>query len=168
LGQIGDRRAVPALIEALKESSDELVTEAAEALGKIDDPRAADPLLNILQTRSGAQPRLLLAAATALGELREPRAIEPLADLLMSEKLQHKPVVEALKKISDPRVVLVVADRLAASNPTPRNPYNHDAAWLLNDLTGRRFEFNHQALKTWWDENRQRYLDATEPVESQK
>jgi HEAT repeat protein len=168
LGQIGDRRAVPALIESLKGPSDDVIAEAAEALGKIGDARAADPLLNTLQTRSDAQPRLLLATATALGQLRDTRAIEALADLLMSKKVEHKPVVEALRKISHPRVVVEVADRLVASNPTPHNPYNNDAAWLLTDITGRSFAFNYDGLKKWWVTNRQTYVDAAEPVKRQE
>ncbi len=162
LGQIGDRRAVIALIEELKGPSDDVSAEAAEALGKICDVRATDPLLNILQTGSKGQSRLLLATVTALGQLREPRAIEPLADLLMSNKGAHGPVIESLKKIAHPRVVVAVADRLVASKPTPRDPFNHGAACPLSDLTGRSFRFDYEGLRKWWQANRQRYVDAAE------
>jgi len=48
LGEIGDNRAVPALIEMLEqESSDgDVKLEIAEALGRIGDPRAFVPLIN--------------------------------------------------------------------------------------------------------------------------
>ncbi|RKY41050.1 MAG: hypothetical protein DRP85_07295, partial [Candidatus Makaraimicrobium thalassicum] len=49
LGNIGDKRAVEALIEALKDENDEVRRYAARALGKISDERAAEPLVQALK-----------------------------------------------------------------------------------------------------------------------
>lgn len=160
LGQIGDRRAVPALITALREDDDKVVTAAVAALGNIGDQRAADPLLELLHSRRPAETHLLAAMATALGQLREPRAIEPLAELLMDHKVLAAPVIAALENIRHPHVVVAVADRLVAAAPTPRNPFNLQAVSLIDDLTGHSFRFDYDGLKRWWTANRQRYLDA--------
>jgi HEAT repeat protein len=45
LGKMADKRAVDALIEALRERDSRLQRSAAEALGKLGDPRAIEPLI---------------------------------------------------------------------------------------------------------------------------
>ena len=77
LGEIGDTRAVPALIEALGDPSISWI--AAESLGKLGDPRAVQPLIAAL----GSDERWLRRnAATALGLIGDPAAAGPLASLL--------------------------------------------------------------------------------------
>jgi HEAT repeat protein len=44
LGQLGDRRAVPALIETLKDGIAQVRRHAARALGMLGDDSAAEPL----------------------------------------------------------------------------------------------------------------------------
>jgi hypothetical protein len=44
LGKLGDRRAVPALVKALKDSHPTVRTVVCGALGKLGDPRAVEPL----------------------------------------------------------------------------------------------------------------------------
>ena len=89
LGELGDRAAVPALVDALRrripEPDDESHAEhasraaAAVALGKIGDPAAAEPLLEAI-----ADPfNLGTAASTALGRLDPPpvaRIVEAAGD----------------------------------------------------------------------------------------
>jgi len=77
LGEIGDARAVPALIEALADPSISWI--AAESLGKLGDPRAVQPLIAAL----GSDERWLRRnAATALGLIGDPAAAGPLTRLL--------------------------------------------------------------------------------------
>lgn len=81
LGEIGDPRAVPALIEALKDPAISWI--AAESLGKLGDPRAVPPLIAAL----GSDEKWLRRnAATALGRIGDPAAAGPLTTLLSDGK----------------------------------------------------------------------------------
>lgn len=75
LGEIGDARAVEALIAALREK----MPQAAEALGKIGDARAVEPLIAVLQSERAD---LRKTAMQALGRIGDARAIEPVVVLL--------------------------------------------------------------------------------------
>jgi HEAT repeat protein len=79
LGNLGDRRAAPLLIEALNDRAPETRIYAALALGRLKDPRSVDPLLKVFATD---ERDVRKAAAYALGEIRDPRALEPLAGAL--------------------------------------------------------------------------------------
>ena len=75
LGRIGDKEAVPALIERLADTHEEVRRRAAHALGRIADPRAVPALIRTLADKSS---HVAWAAAGALGSTRDPRAIQPL------------------------------------------------------------------------------------------
>lgn len=79
LGNLGDRRATPLLVEALNDRAPETRIYAALALGRLNDPRGVDPLLKVFTTD---ERDVRKAAADALGEIRDPRALEPLAGAL--------------------------------------------------------------------------------------
>lgn len=79
LGNLGDRRAAPLLIDALNDRAPETRIYAALALGRLKDPRSVDPLLKVFATD---ERDVRKAAAYALGEIRDPRALEPLAGAL--------------------------------------------------------------------------------------
>lgn len=82
LGFSGDRRAVPALIQALNDPT--FGCPAAAALGQLKDERAVEPL--IARVRAGrAGPYTLYA----LSAIRTPRAIDCLCDVLANDKSQH-------------------------------------------------------------------------------
>jgi len=98
LGDIRDRRAVPGLINALKDRDENIRVASAEALGKIRDPRAVDALLACLQGVN--QGWLDYAAAEALGEIGDVRALGPLMNALGRITLRE-PVLEALGKIGN-------------------------------------------------------------------
>ncbi len=67
LGDAGDERAVPALIERLEEDEDEFVRAfSASALGDIGDERAIEPLQNALEDEDE---RVRDAAAASLNQL---------------------------------------------------------------------------------------------------
>lgn len=69
LGRIGDRAAVPALIEALADPDEDVRTDAAGALSAIGDRRAAGPLLESLL--GDPCDDVKLSAIAGLGRLRD-------------------------------------------------------------------------------------------------
>ena len=67
LGELGDERAVPALIERLEQDEDDFVRAlSASSLGDIGDERAIEPLQNALQDEDE---RVREAADAALAQL---------------------------------------------------------------------------------------------------
>lgn len=82
LGEMQSRRAVPVLIQLLKDpgySRARVHCKAAIALGKIGDRRATQPLIIAL---TDPEHRLRGCAAIVLGRLDDPAAIRPLEALL--------------------------------------------------------------------------------------
>jgi HEAT repeat protein len=79
LGNLGDRRATPLLIDALGDRAPETRIYAALALGRIGDPVAVPPLLKVFETD---ERDVRKAAAYALGETRDPRALPALTAAL--------------------------------------------------------------------------------------
>gem|GEM_PF-3790175 len=78
--RLAERRSIPRLAEALRTSPDERDRErAARALGRIDDPRVVEPLIEGLRD---IHPLVRKASAAALGETGRRRAVEPLLQLL--------------------------------------------------------------------------------------
>ena len=72
LGELGDRRAVPALIEALGDRyKDEAFRAATRALGDIGDREAVPALVRVLEERLD---RFSVDVVEALGKLGDPRA----------------------------------------------------------------------------------------------
>ncbi|HYA87173.1 MAG TPA: HEAT repeat domain-containing protein [Nitrospirota bacterium] len=98
LGDMKDRRAVPALIERLGDADENIRVAAAEALGKIGDRRAVDALLSCLTRHNHGW--LDYASAEALGEIGDERALEPLLAALSRSSLRE-PILEALGKIGN-------------------------------------------------------------------
>jgi len=80
LGRIGDRRATAALIETMKsDPHDGVRMFSAEALGRIADPAAFDPLLAALKDKDS---HVRKVAADSLGLMGDTRAIPELVGLL--------------------------------------------------------------------------------------
>jgi HEAT repeats/PBS lyase HEAT-like repeat len=74
LGEIRDKKAVPALIKALGNDRDHMRRIAAHALGKIGDRRAVMPLIDVLINTE--QPLAVQASViTSLGRIGDPEAI---------------------------------------------------------------------------------------------
>ncbi len=119
IGTIGTRAtsAVPFLISIMHDNSpislgeyyDEDRTyvnrEVIRALGKIKDPRAVEPLINILIHNTlfkGYCFGIRYDAVMVLGEIKDPRAIEPLINALKDEnEYFRKEVAKALKNITE-------------------------------------------------------------------
>ena len=66
LGDLGDERAVPPLIEALQSGDTTVCEGAAEALGRLGDPRALEPLRRKKRTLTPRIGYLYVAVARAL------------------------------------------------------------------------------------------------------
>ena len=84
LGDLGDRRAVPALIEALKDPA--IGYRAAMALGDIGDPRAAGGLKEMLKS-AGPDERRRLWSGYGLAAIGDPAGVPAIAEVLKSRKL---------------------------------------------------------------------------------
>lgn len=92
LEQIKSPKAVPALIAALDEPNWLIQKGAIRALGRIGDPRAADPVLAVLKRAGTTQSPsdIRLAAASAFAELKNPAAVPVLLDLVVYGNPEQK------------------------------------------------------------------------------
>lgn len=93
--------AVESLIAALNDTDGDMRWAAAEALGKIGDPRAVEPLIaNLSDTYLYAR----RYAAEALGKISDTRALEPLIAAMSDEDvIMRRFAAEALNRIGDAR-----------------------------------------------------------------
>lgn len=104
LGELGDAKAVPAIIIALEdEDFDNLLYttkfHAAKSLGQLKDKRGSDFILKILED---SESHLRTISAWALGEVGDIKAIEPLSQLLEDEDNSVREAVkEALSKLKN-------------------------------------------------------------------
>lgn len=78
LGRIGDRRAVPALVNALADC--ELALPAAGALARIGAPDAFEPLLLLIGDEDVAVRQAVIAALNSIGHPDMPRRVARLLD----------------------------------------------------------------------------------------
>jgi len=79
LGRVGGRAAVDSLVAAVKSGNFFRAFPAIDVLGRSGDPRAIEPLAQLLE-----QPQYAAEAARALGRTGDPTAVEPLTRLLTS------------------------------------------------------------------------------------
>ncbi len=101
LEALGDRKAVPALIAALKDSDHLVRTGAAEALKGIPDPQAVRPLIRSLREKDAAVRR---AATEGLGRIGDRSAVPALIRVLFHHDVQtRRKAAEALAHLNDPR-----------------------------------------------------------------
>ena len=116
LGEIGDRRAVPALIEALQ---DRLVNyKAAIVLGKLGDRRAVPPLKEMLKSD---RPNERLWAGYALGKLGDPVGVPTVAAFLKDPQwTQRRHAAESLAEFADRRAVAPLIEALKDGQPEVR------------------------------------------------
>lgn len=103
LGEIGDPRAIPTLIEALGADDQEVCKYATRSLIKLG-PVAMEALLAALESESPVRRHY---AVRALGEIRDPRAVVPLLGL--EGRVEREVVFWALGRLGDPRGFDVVA-----------------------------------------------------------
>ena len=79
LGQLGDQRAVPALLGALTDPDGMVRMESASAIGRLKPPGAVAPLTQALHDREA---RVRQSAAVAIGLQGDPAAVAPLREAL--------------------------------------------------------------------------------------
>ncbi len=127
LGRVGDRAAVPALIEALKDSENGVRREAAKALGFIKDDRATVPLLEAF---SDNDTNVRLYAAYALGEIKDAKAVDALVQALGDpEWCVRDQAAWALREIQDPKIAEPLVKALKAKDADVAH-----IVWLLRHL----------------------------------
>jgi HEAT repeat protein len=108
LGEIGDPKSVPAIIDYLKRDRRVGVQwKGATALGRIRDPRAI-PTLRGIVVEFGAPP--IYAAVEALGEIGGPDALEALRRAPRRNRLVRTRLAEALGKIGGEEAVEMLAE----------------------------------------------------------
>jgi HEAT repeat protein len=122
--------AVEPLIAALSHKKVMVRNIAAQALGRIADPRAVEPLIAALADKDEKVPQM---AAKALGWIADPRAVEPLMQALKNKNLlARQPAAEALGLIRDPRAVHALVDALKVGFPRGNTPKNiEDFYWSV-------------------------------------
>jgi hypothetical protein len=76
---LGDPKAVPRLVEALRDSSTLVAGFAASGLGDLGDASAVPPLLALFERLPDNKDQAKARVADALGKLSDPRAIGPLS-----------------------------------------------------------------------------------------
>jgi len=98
LGQIGDTRAIEAIVAVARWDTAVAVQQRAiETLGQLGDTRATGTLLAIL---ADDKPSLRASAATALGKVRDKRAVESLTQALQdSDQIVRRKAISALGQI---------------------------------------------------------------------
>lgn len=117
LGNLGDKRAVPYLIEVLKTDKNENIRSiAAEALGKLGDKRSVEPLIKALgDTDWGVR----VDAIFALGRMKDLSA-EAIPDIIKTLKDEDETVrltaAKILGEFEDPIAVDPLCDLLNDKN----------------------------------------------------
>jgi len=116
LAVAGDRGAVPALIDVLKEQDARLQPFAARALGLLKEPRAVEALISDLESTAWNTPDV----SWALGEIGDARAVPPLVEALkrgrwqyVEHNAEYRATIKALGKLKDPRATEVLIAALA-------------------------------------------------------
>ena len=110
LGNLGDRRATPLLVEALGDPTPEARIYAALALGRLRDPAAVPPLLEAF---ASDERDVRKAVAYALGEIGDRRAAEPLAGALSDPTADVRfNAAIALARLGDTRAIGVLREML--------------------------------------------------------
>ncbi len=112
----GNARAVAALIRAISDEDPSVRLSGAETLGKLQDPRAVQALIQAL--RQDPDPKVRAMAAWALGEIEDPAAVSALSAALREDDDREVRVqaAEALGNIEDVSAIGALGD--AVGDPT--------------------------------------------------
>jgi flavodoxin/ferredoxin len=133
LGEIGHKRATPALICALSDGrhhDQACVREAtAQALGKIGDERATEPLIAALRDENKY---VRLAACEALGSIGNERAVDALVLALNDEHwLVREAVASKLGEIGTSQVLSPLLSALEDDSPVVRREARQSLAGIV-------------------------------------
>jgi HEAT repeat protein len=120
--------AVDALIAEVRDPNSGVRSGAVQLLGKIRDPRAVPPLIDVLQVKD-----LQWNAAYSLGEIGDPRAVDGLIAALQNKDAEFREeAANALGKIKDPRADAALT--AALKDPEPKVLHAAaNALGLIND-----------------------------------
>lgn len=107
LGKLKEKKAVPALIAALKDSNMALRNNAAFALGEIGSHEAVPYLIELFRD---PEERVRKSAVKALGMLASRDCIPPLIHVLDtdSSRIVKKSAIRSLGQIGDPKALHAV------------------------------------------------------------
>ncbi|MCD6412845.1 MAG: HEAT repeat domain-containing protein [Elusimicrobia bacterium] len=83
LGVLGDEKALPLMIESLKDKNSRIRTIAAQALGRLRNPKATKPLL---EATRDSDKNVRLYAVRSLGEVGNKEVVKDLEKLIEKEK----------------------------------------------------------------------------------
>ncbi len=137
LGEIGSRRAGPALISALKQGRGSLPAAAAEALGKLRDGRAVQPLLAEMN-KPGAGKEFAAAAGDAVAKIDPAAAVKPLIALLALPGKEHEwarlGAAKGLHRLKCPQAV----GALIAAARDPNHDVRNRAVKALGEIRDPR------------------------------
>jgi len=117
LGRLRERRAVPALIESLKDPNMALRSNAAFALGEIGASEAAPRLIDLLRD---PEERVRKSVVKALGMIRAKEAVAPLIQVLDADnsRVIRKSALRSLGQIGDPKAFGAVERFISHADPT--------------------------------------------------
>jgi HEAT repeat protein len=126
------KNTAPTFIVLLNSVDKNIRKESAMALGKIEDGRAVDPLINALKD---VDADVREQAAVALGKIKDNRAVEPLIEALSdNEEDVCEMSVWALGRIKDKRAVKPLTKLLKIKNCD----YHFQVALALEEITGEK------------------------------
>jgi len=110
LEQLGDSRAVPALVEALRDTSRDVRAEAVAALGQIGDSQVVPNLIKALEEKDWAVSQ---SAARALGRLGDVQAMPALIEALHNQDVRvRQSAADALGQLGNTQAVPALIDIL--------------------------------------------------------
>jgi len=142
LGKINDRRALPALLNILNDTSVsfDVRAEAGIGLSRMGDSTAVLVLLRMLENKESefyevARHNVIIA----LGKIGDERAVSKLIDITHHDKdsFVRRSAAEALGLISSRTAVLALEQALEDSDKYVRAA----AAWALKQITGKDYPY---------------------------
>jgi HEAT repeat protein len=150
LGKVGNKDAVPSLIEALSDKDVTIRYKAATSLGELKDERAVNPLIYALFDENI---NVREYAAEALGELKNPQAVTPLLDLMQSdsEKSVRDAAWYSLYNFSDKESISKMIEVLENSNSDIL--FRRCVVQVLQKLTLQKFDLDYAKWSEWFQKS---------------
>lgn len=138
---------VEGLIEALNYENDHNVRlAAATALGKLEEDRAVEPLIDALDDRREVREVAILS----LGRIGDPVAVDSLIKRLKDGNWDlRSSAAKALGQICDLRAVEPLIESLRDKSETVR----WVAANALTSITNQKFGEDAEQWEQWWEQN---------------
>ncbi|MCI0487977.1 MAG: HEAT repeat domain-containing protein, partial [Blastocatellia bacterium] len=114
LARLGDPRAVPAVVAALKDNDERVRAEAAGALGSLADASAINPLIAALKDPAA---EVRIQATMSLGRFKAESTVGPLTALLNDRDPRVSlAAAESLARMQDARATRVLIEALSSQD----------------------------------------------------